>query len=183
MAIGPVQLIVLGFSHPEFHGEIKAELEKLRENNTVRVIDALAVHKDADGEIEVEHLSNLTRDEAIEVGTTIGALIGLGIEGEEGFEAGALAGAARAEEEGIHPFADAEEWDVLEEIPNDSAAALVLIEHHWAVPLRDAIARAGGFRIADGFISPLDLVEIGLMSAEEAGELHELETKHAKATA
>jgi len=183
MAIGPVQLIAIGFSHPEFHGEIKAELEKLRESDTVRVIDALAVHKDADGEIEVEHLSNLTRDEAIELGTKIGALIGLGIEGEEGMEAGAMAGAEQAETEGIHPFADAEEWDVLEEIPTDSAAALVLIEHHWAVPLRDAIARAGGFRIADGFISPLDLVEIGLMSREDAAELHELETKHAKATA
>jgi hypothetical protein len=69
------------------------------------------------------------------------------------------------------------------EIPNDSAAALVLLEHHWAVPLRDAIARAGGFRLSDGFISPLDLVEIGLMSAEEAEELHAFETEHAKAIA
>lgn len=172
MAIGPVQLIVIGFSHPEFHGEIKAELEKLRESDTVRVIDALAVHKDADGELEVEHLSNLTRDEAVELGTKVGALIGLGIEGEEGMEAGAVAGAERAESEGIHPLADAEEWDVLEEIPNDSAAALVLLEHHWAVPLRDAIARAGGFRISDGFISAADLVEIGLLSAEEAKEHH-----------
>ena len=182
MAIGPVQLIVLGFSHPEFHGEIKAELEKLRESDTVRVIDALAVHKDADGEIEVQHLSNLTRDEAIELGTKVGALIGLGIEGEEGAEAGAVAG-AEAAADGIQAFSDEDAWDVLEEIPNDSAAALVLLEHHWAVPLRDAIARAGGFRISDGFISPLDLVAIGLMSQEEAGELHELETKHAKATA
>jgi uncharacterized membrane protein len=183
MAIGPVQLIVLGFSHPQFHGEIKAELERLRESDTVRVIDALAVYKDAAGEIEVEHLSNLTRDEAIELGTKVGALIGLGIKGEEGFEVGAVAGAEQAEAEGIHPLADAEEWDVLEEIPNDSAAALILIEHHWAVPLRDAIARAGGFRISDGFISPFDLVAIGLMTAEEAKNLDELETKHAKATA
>ena len=65
---------------------------------------------------------------------------------------------------------------MLDDIPDDSAAALILIEHHWAVPLRDAIARAGGFRISDGFISPLDLVEIGLVSAEEAKELHDLET-------
>ena len=64
----------------------------------------------------------------------------------------------------------------MEEIPNDSAAALILIEHHWAVPLRDAIARAGGFRISDGFISPLDLVEIGLVTAEEAALLHRVET-------
>ena len=84
MAIGPVQLIVLGFEHPEFHGEIIEEIEKLRASDTVRVIDSLAVYKDADGEIEVRHLSNLTKEEAIELGSKVAALIGLGIEGEEG---------------------------------------------------------------------------------------------------
>jgi uncharacterized membrane protein len=171
MAIGPVQLIVLGFEHPEFHGEIIAELERLRESDTVRVIDALAVHKDADGEIEVQHLSNLSKAEAIELGSKVGALVGLGIEGEEGLHTGAQAG-AEAAADGITVFSDEDAWDVIEEIPNDSAAALLLIEHHWAVPLRDAIARAGGRRINDAFISPLDLVEIGLMSSEEARELH-----------
>ena len=139
MAIGPVQLIVLGFTHPKFHGEIIAELERLRESDTVRVIDALAVYKDAAGEIEVEHLSNLSTDEAIELGSKIGALIGLGVEGEEGMEAGAVAG-AEAAADGVHVFTDEDAWDVLEDIPNDSAAALILLEHHWAVPLRDAIA-------------------------------------------
>jgi uncharacterized membrane protein len=175
MTIGPVQLIVLGFEHPDFHGEIIAELERLRESDTVRVIDSLAVYKDAAGQIEVEHLSNLTEDEAIELGSKLGALIGLAIEGEEGMAAGALAG-ARAGAEGIDVFSDEEAWDVLEDIPNDSAAALVLIEHHWAVPLRDAVMRAGGTRLADAFISPLDLAEIGLLSAEEATELHATET-------
>ncbi len=183
MAIGPVQLIVLGFSHPDFHGEIIAELERLRESDTVRVIDSLAVYKDADGQLEVEHLSNLSEQEAIELGSKIGALIGLGIEGEEGIEAGAIAGAEEAAAEGINVFAGAEEWDVLADIPNDSAAALILLEHHWAVPLRDAIARAGGFRISDGFISPLDLVEIGLMSSAEAKELHAFETAGATGSA
>ena len=177
MAIGPVQLIVLGFEHPDFHGEIIEELEKLRASDTVRVIDALAVHKDAEGEIEVAHLSNITKDEAIELGTKIGALIGLGIEGEEGMETGAEAGAeAAAEGNGVHVFTDEEAWDILEDIPNDSAAALILLEHHWAVPLRDAIARAGGFRLSDGFISPLDLIEIGLITREEAEQLHAMET-------
>ncbi len=176
VAIGPVQLIVLGFNHPHFHGEIIEELERLRASDTVRVIDSMAVYKDANGELEVEHLSNLTEQEAIELGSKIGALIGLGIEGEEGMEAGAIAGAEEAAAEGINVLGDAQEWDVLEDIPNDSAAALILLEHHWAVPLRDAIARAGGFRLGDGFISPLDLIEIGLMSAEEAKELHDLET-------
>jgi uncharacterized membrane protein len=178
MAIGPVQLIVLGFNHPDFHGEVIAELERLHENGMVRVIDSLAVYKDADGDLEVEHLSNLTQEEAIELGSKIGALIGLGIDGEEGMEAGAVAGGEQAAEEGINVFGG-DEWDVLEDIPNDSAAALILLEHHWAVPLRDAIARANGFRISDGFISPLDLVAIGLMTAEEAEELHAMETSGA----
>ena len=140
MAIGPVQLIVLGFSNPDFHGEIIAELERLRASDTIRVIDSLVVYKDADGELEVEHLSNLSESEAIELGSKIGALIGLGIEGEEGAEAGAVAGAEEvAAEGGVHVFTEEEGWDVLEDIPNNSAAALVLLEHHWAVPLRDAV--------------------------------------------
>jgi uncharacterized membrane protein len=174
MAIGPVQLIVLGFEHPNFHAEVIDELEKLRESDTVRVIDSLAVYKDAAGEMEVMHLSNLSKEEAIEFGSKVAALIGLGIDGEEGFEKGAELG-AEAGADGIQMFTDEEAWDILEEIPNDSAAALILLEHHWAVPLRDAIMRADGFRISDGFISPLDLVQIGLHTAEEAEELTALE--------
>jgi uncharacterized membrane protein len=174
MAIGPVQLIMLGFRHPNFHGEVIAELERLRQSDTVRVIDSLAVYKDADGNLEVEHLSNLTQDQAIELGSKVGALVGLGIEGEEGMAVGATLGAA-ASEDGIGVFNDPNAWDVLEDIPRDSAAALILIEHHWAVPLRDAIARAGGVRLGDAFVSPFDLVGIGLLSAEEAQRQSDLE--------
>ena len=171
MAVGPVQLLVLGFDNAGFHGEIAQELERLRESDTVRVIDALAVHKDAQGEIEVQHLSNLTREEAIELGSKVAALVGLGIAGEEGMHAAAEIGAEQAAAHGLGVFDEEVEWDVVGEIPNDSAAALILLEHHWAVPLRDAIARAGGYRIADGMIAPYDLLAIGLASAAEAKEL------------
>jgi hypothetical protein len=87
-------------------------------------------------------------------------------------EAGAEIGGAIAEAEGgVEFFTDEEAWDVLEEIPNDSAAALILLEHHWAIPLRNAIVSAGGFRLASEFISPLDLVEIGMISRAEAEEM------------
>jgi len=180
MAVGPVQLITLGFPHPDFHGEIIAELERLRNSDTVRVIDALAVYKDDAGDVEVVHLSNLTRDEAVELGSVIGALIGLGEDGEEGMETGAAAGGEQAAD-GVNPLGSAGDWDILDDIPNGSAAALVLLEHQWAVPLRNAIVRAGGYRISDGFISPLDLIEAGLHSAEEAAALHALETSGASA--
>jgi uncharacterized membrane protein len=172
MAVGPVQLLVIGFEHPEFEGKVIEELEKLRESNTVKVIDALAVYKDAAGDVEAAHLSNLTREEAIEVGSKVAALIGLGFDGEEGMEAGLEAGAeVAAAQGGVEVFDDEDAWDVIEDIPNDSAAALILLEHHWAVPLRDAIASAGGFRLASEFISPLDLVEVGLATRVEAEEM------------
>jgi len=173
MAIGPVQLFVLGFDHPDFHGQIIDELEKLKESGTIRVIDALAVHKDADGDIEVANLSNLTMEEAIEIGSVVGALVGLGIEGEEGMEVGAVAGAV-AGAEGLEVFTDEDAWDVIDEIPNDSAAALILVEHHWAVGLRDAVASAGGVRISDGFIDPIDLIAVGLVAEAEAEEYEAL---------
>jgi uncharacterized membrane protein len=175
MAIGPIQLIALGFPEPNFHGLVIEELERLRASDTVRVVDALAVHKKRGGEIEVGHLSNISDEEAVELGSMIGALIGLEIEGDEGIQAGAEAG-ARAAADGIHVFSDEDAWDVLEDIPEGTAAALLLLEHVWAIPLRDAIVKAGGFRLADGFISPLDLIPLGLVTEQEAAHLHNLET-------
>ena len=170
MAIGPVQLLVLGFKHPDFQGAIRSELDRLRDNDLVRVIDALGVRKDPTGEVEVLHDSQLSADQQQAFGALIGGLIGLGAAGEEGFELGAERGAeAVAERGGV--FSEEEAWDVLEEIPPDSAGLLVLLEHRWAIPLRDAIARAGGVRLASEFISPLDLIGIGLVGAEEAEAL------------
>jgi uncharacterized membrane protein len=169
MAIGPVQLLVLGFSHPDFQGGIRGELDRLRDNDLVRVIDALAVQKDADGNVTTLHDSQLTGDQQAAFGALVGGLIGLGAAGEEGFDIGAERGAeAVAERGGVF---DEDAWDVLAEIPEDSAAMLILLEHRWAIPLRDAIAQAGGFRLASEFISPLDLVALGLVGAEEAEAL------------
>jgi hypothetical protein len=102
----------------------------------------------------------------VELGSKVAALIGLGIAFEEGFGAGLQEPALMqrpSTASACSPKRDA--WDVVAEIPNDLAAALILLEHHWAIPLGDAIAGAGGFRIADGIISPLDLVAIGEVTA------------------
>jgi uncharacterized membrane protein len=175
MAIGPVQLLVLGFQHPDFKGEVLTELERLRESDTIKVIDAVIVRKDAAGRMDVEHLTNLAPAETAELGGKIGALVGLGYAGEAGAVEGMAAGAGAASTRGVHVFRDQQAWDVLDEIPNDSAAAMLLLEHHWAVPLRDALMRTGGFRVGDVFISPFDLVDIGLATRQEAERMHDLE--------
>ena len=167
MAIGPVQLIVLGFANPDFQGEVIKELEALKESGTVSVIDSLVVWKDGDGEVTTMQWSNMSEEESAELGTKIGALIGLGAAGAEGLEVGAEAG-AEASAEGVKFFDENEAWDVVGEIPENTAAALILLEHHWAVGLRNAVSKANGFPINSAFITPMDLVAIGLLTAAEA---------------
>ena len=89
MAIGPGQLLVLGFKHPDFQGEIRQELDRLRDNDLLRVIDALGVRKDPAGEVEALRVSQLSVDQQQAFGALVGGLIGLGAAGEEGFELGA----------------------------------------------------------------------------------------------
>ena len=165
MAIGPVQLLVLSFPEPNFSGEIIAELNRLRGQDFIRLIDALAVQKNSDGTLVSLQWSDLSIDEAQDLGATVGALIGLGLGSEDDVAALAIAG-AEAGSDG-HLIDEDELWNIADSIPEGSAAALALIEHIWASPLRDAIVRAGGVPVSDSWIHPTDLVEIGLVSSIE----------------
>jgi len=129
---------------------VLAELERLRDSDVVRVIDLLVVHKGADGVVQRLHHSDLTAGEADGAGAVVGALIGLG-------EA----------EHGDLP-SEEESWSVDEAIPNDSAAAIALVEHRWAIGTRDAIRAGGGVAVADAWIHPADLAAAGLIDAEDA---------------
>jgi uncharacterized membrane protein len=169
--IGPVQLLVFGFSKPQFGGGIAAELKRLKELGQVRVIDALVVHKNADGDVRTIQATDLSPEQAEGMGAIIGGLTGLGAGGAAGMEAGVQAGIQMVREQGGHIFDPDKTWDVLADIPPDSAAALLLLEHRWAIPLRDAIRAEGGFGIGDLWLHPVDLLAAGLISAEVAEEL------------
>ena len=162
--IGPVQMLVLGFAEPNFTGQIAAELDRLRTLDFIRIVDAMVVNKDADGDITSVQVSDLSADEATQMGAVIGALIGFGEGGEDAAFEGALAG-AEAMADG-HLIPDEEAWYVADTIPNGSAAAIILIEHLWAIPLRDAIVSVGGIALADRWIHASDLVEVGLGVAD-----------------
>ena len=165
MTVGPVQMLVISFEQPNFTGEIIEELDKLRGNDMIRLIDVLAVQKDVDGTVVALQLSDLSVPEAEELGATVGALIGLGMAGDVGAEAGAILG-AEAGADG-HLIEDDTMYDVMDMIAPGTAAAIALIEHVWAAPLRGAVARAGGVPVSDAWVHPLDLVEVGLLAADE----------------
>jgi hypothetical protein len=119
---------------------VLAELDRLRDSDVVRVIDLLVVHKDDDGVVRRVHHADLAAE-----GAVVSALIGL-------------------DATSVEAVGDAEEsWSLEEAIPNDSAAAIALVEHRWAIGTRDAIRAAGGVALADAWIHPADLVAAGLV--------------------
>ena len=116
----------------------------------MRVVDLLVVAKDENGAWSTR---SRTTDvaELTELGAVAGALMGFGAAGEEGMEVGALAGAEAALEEGSM-YDDADVWYIADTIPPGMTAVVAVLEHHWAIPLRNAIRRAGGVPLADSWI-------------------------------
>ena len=168
MEFGPVQMLVVGFEDGKFSGEILAELRRLREHDIVRLVDLLFVARDENGEIEALEHSDLAEDEAEAFGALAGALLGMGAAGEEGAEEGAAQGAAAVEERGsvINPD---NVWYLADAIPPGTSAGIALLEHRWAIPLRDAIERAGGETLVDSWVHPQDLVAAGAEAARKSG--------------
>jgi len=158
MALGPVQVLIVGFGEDaDFKGEALDELRLLREQDIVRVIDLLVIRHNEDG--TVEKLEVADHEELAELGALAGALIGFGAAGEEGAEVGAEAGAELGEEDDLYD--DAEVWYIADSIPPGMTAAIVILEHRWAIPLRNAIAKAGGVALADKWLHPQDLLAAG----------------------
>jgi uncharacterized membrane protein len=159
MPVGPIEIFVIAFQDPQFHGEIRAELERLRDGEIIRVVDLLAVRKTEDGVIEAVQSSDLESDEALAFGAAVGALIGLGAAGEEGAALGAVWG-LRELADG-HVFDDEDKWRIADSIEPGEGALIALIEHRWAIPVREAVRRAGGHAMAGRWIADQDLIRLG----------------------
>lgn len=171
---GPIQMIAIGFDEPEFHGRILRELRAVSEKDIIRVIDLIFVWKDEEGNVTEMEASDLSDEERIRFGAVVGALVGFGARGEEGARVGAEAGAmAMAENE--YGVSEEDIREVADSIPVNSAAALLLIEHRWAIRFKEAIRDAGGFLIASGMLTPEVLALYGaeLAAAVEAANREE----------
>ena len=175
---GPIQVFVIGFDKFEATGRIMAELRRVRKRGVIRLVDVIFVQKNKSGSIENSmHLTDLSENERERLGSIAGGLIGLHEGGLEGMlvgeELGALAVAERDAGLGVDRMNE-----LAESIPAGGAAAILVIEHHWAAELRDAIVDAGGFALMQAMISPDALALVGdelrvKMDAEDAIEAAE----------
>ena len=167
MVFGPIQIFAFGFPDTEgFEGRIADELIKLSDAGVIRIVDALAVMVEAD-EVDVLRVSDLSEAQREELGAEIGALIGLGAAGIDGFVEGAMAGEEIAAEGGIG-LVEAVGAELIEELPDDSAGLLLIIEHAWAVPLREAVVDAGGVLLANQWLGAQELITLGLAMRRDA---------------
>jgi uncharacterized membrane protein len=161
MPFGPIQIFTFGFPDTtRFEGRIAEELIKLSDAGTIRIIDALAVVADGD-EAEILRVSDLDEAQREELGMEVGALLGLGMAGLEGMIEGAAAGAEIVQEGGLG-IVEAIGEDFIDNLPDGAAALLLIVEHTWAIPVRDAVVDAGGVMLGNQWIGAQDLVELGI---------------------
>ena len=167
MSFGPIQILGIGFgSTDRLEGRIAEALIDASDAGIIRIIDALAVIREGD-EVDVLRVTELDDEQREELGATVGALVGLGADGIEGFIAGADVGAEIASSGGLG-IIEAIGEDLVESLPDDSAAVLIVLEHRWAVPLRDAILDAGGELVANRWVGIQELVALGAALRAEA---------------
>ncbi|KKG13924.1 hypothetical protein EO98_01145 [Methanosarcina sp. 2.H.T.1A.6] len=162
---GPMQLLVIAFENPKFHGQIRRELESVMEKGMIRLIDLLFVWKDEKGNIKSMEATQLDQEEKIQFGAVVGGLIGYGAGGEEGAREGTEAGILAAAQEN-YGITDEDILEVTDAIPEGTAAAILVIEHLWAKNLKQAIREAGGVLVSQGMITPELLALVGEELAE-----------------
>ena len=134
MVLGPLEYLVVGFEGNRFTGQILAELRAAQEKGIIRVVDLFVIKKDGQGNVTTRELSELSGEEAAELSPLAGNIMGL--------------------------LASEDIEQVAVDIPNNSAAGLLLFEHTWAIGLKEAIKHAGAVAITGGLVEPDVLQEL-----------------------
>jgi len=134
MVLGPLEYLVVGFEKYRFTGQILAELRTAQEKGIIRVVDLCVIAKDEQGNVRARELSELSGEEATELSPLAGNVMGL--------------------------LANEDIQQLAADIPNDSAAGLLLFEHTWAIGLKEAIKNAGAVAVTGGFVSPEAVAEV-----------------------
>jgi len=147
---GPVQVLVIGFDRPAFTGEVMAELDRLREAGTARLIDVLLVERAADGTLETLPIPE-------------GAPAGLGT------LVARVLGEPDPEAPGRDQPDEGHTWSLADAIPVGATAAVALLEHLWATPLREAIDRAGGVALEEAWLHRQDVERLDGLIRQDGG--------------
>ena len=176
MDVGPIQVIVFGFDTTDkMRGQILQELTRLRTRGLIRVIDILLAKKEPSGDIRALEMEGLTAAEKAQFGKVVQGILG----------SAALTANASAPSKGVEML-DASLQSVglsagdiaraANALPPGKAIGILMFEHTWAIPLRDAIRSVGGIPLTQGFVTHEALALVGreVQAAAEARQALEL---------
>ena len=149
--MGPVQVLVVGYERPAFTGEVLAELARLSDAGLVRLVYVLLVTRAADGTFDTVELSADVAPGRPGLPPGSGAL------------AAALLGHSDEAADDLDAW-DGAVWSLADSVPAGTTAAVALIEHLWATPLRDAIQRTGGVPLDEIWLAEADLKRLAASS-------------------
>jgi hypothetical protein len=134
MAVGPVDVYIIGFPGNKFSGKIAPAIGELVDNGTIRILDLLFIMKAEDGTVATLAIEDLDQD-----------------------------GAAFAELDITEPGSLNEEDadEVSEDLPANSSALLIAFENVWATKVVSALQDADAVLI-DSIRIPAEVVEQAL---------------------
>lgn len=127
MTLGPLEYLLVAFEGNNFSGEVLNALHDAQDKGTIRVIDLIVIKKDEQGNLTALELSELSEEEARPFGFLAGGLMSI------------------FEPDDVELTAS--------QMPNNSAAGLLLIEDTWAIPLKEAILHAGAVARTGGLVA------------------------------
>lgn len=125
---GPIDYIIVGFEGNKFDGSILKALGDAIEQGTIGLIDLALVSRDDNDTVSVVNISDLGDEYAVE------------------FVQQYKSNESSVSEEDIQEVADL--------IEKNCSAGLLVVEHLWAKPLKEAIINANGVLLAEGRIHP-----------------------------
>jgi hypothetical protein len=114
---GPVDVVAFAIGEPRFDGTIFAELQKQVAKGTIRVLDAMVLFKQLDGQCLRVDLEDLDDEDKASLGFIETGTRGL--------------------------FDSDDELTLFEGMVPDSAVVALAIEHKWSVDLINAIVDSG----------------------------------------
>jgi uncharacterized membrane protein len=119
MGLGPIEIVTLVFPGSHFNGDVLPELTKLVASGVVRIADGVFARRNDDGSLESFEIDNEADSAIGELGTLISDANGL--------------------------LSDDDVQSITNGLEPGSSAVILVFEHTWVVPLRDAIAGSGGY--------------------------------------
>ena len=154
MTLGPLEYVMVAFEGNRFSGQILSALHDAQEKGIIRVIDMLLIKKDQQGNVTAQELSDLSQEEARPFSFLAGGLLNI------------------FEPDDVEVTAS--------QMPNNSAAGLLLIEDTWAIPLKQAILSAGAVASTGGLVAPEVVRSIEAEIEAEAAEKNQAAVKAAE---